>query len=92
MREKRVGLEDKTDSPLPRRNSRPARCIEPDVAVADHRSVCRMVQPGDRAQCRRLSAAGWTDQRQNPAGRYIEGDIQRNRLDLSKPHMKGDIR
>ena len=49
MREQRVRLEDQPNSPLPSGYRRAARRIEPDIAIADDRSVGRTVQSGNRA-------------------------------------------
>jgi hypothetical protein len=68
VREQRVGLEDRVDVALVRRDADGGAAVDLDLALG------RLVEAGDHAQRRRLAAAGRAEQRQELAGLHLEVD------------------
>jgi len=83
VRIERVALEDHRDVSVPRRQVG-------NVAPADLDLPCRdLLEAGDRAEQRRLSAPGWADERDELAVRNVERDVV-DRHDVPREDL-GDV-
>ena len=67
VRPDRVGLEDHAEAALVRRHERRGRRVEHGAAVDDDPARVRPLEPGDRAEHRRLAGARRAEDREQPA-------------------------
>src|SRR5580693_2408477 len=74
MREKRVILEEKSDSTPLRRDKFAIFVVHPNFTAKVYKSVCGSFESGECAQDRRFTGAGRTKEDGN--GRGIEFDLQ----------------
>ena len=91
VRKERVLLEDEPDRAAMRRRERPGGGVGPGLGARSHRRLRRSIESRDRAQDRRLAAAGRAEDRQHVARVARELDVERDRTRLTKADRQAPV-